>query len=107
MLKRRYKDDILRAVAYHFPSAKVYLFGADFTEPSDSDSMIDIAIDIGKKIHDRDLERARITLTNLPLPFQVFARDLRSIPQNKREYVISLGTAWQVVNKVTIKQLGL
>jgi len=47
----RYKKEILRALEYHFPGAKIILFGSRARRTHQEGADVDIAIDAGKAIH--------------------------------------------------------
>lgn len=81
-LEPEYKNDILRALDYHFPQKKtIILFGSRAQGTHKPGSDIDIAIDIGEPIKLRDMVRTRITLENLSVPFNVDIVDMYSIPE--------------------------
>ena len=95
-LDPKYKNEIIRALDYHFPQQKkIILFGsrAEGTQKQGSD--IDIAIDIGEPLKLRDLARARITLENLPIPFEIDIVDMHSIPEELKKMIIEKGIVWK------------
>ncbi|MCB9493032.1 MAG: nucleotidyltransferase domain-containing protein [Epsilonproteobacteria bacterium] len=89
------KNHILRAMEYHFPGAKVILFGSrargDFHEGSD----IDIAVDAGKKVDRYELYRARVTVEHLPLGLKIDLVDFHRVSELLREVIEKEGVVWK------------
>lgn len=94
-LDPRYKNEILRALEYHFPGAKVILFGSRAQGTNQPGADIDIAIDAGKKIELGELVRARLTLENTIIPFNMDLVDLNRVPQELRDTILSKGIVWK------------
>jgi predicted nucleotidyltransferase len=79
-IKTEFKDMILRAMEYHFPGARVILFGSRATGTHREGSDVDIAVDAKVRIEPREVVRARLTLDNLYMPLNVDLVDLNAIP---------------------------
>jgi predicted nucleotidyltransferase len=94
-VNEHYKEAILRALEYHFPGSKVYLFGSRARGDQRSGSDIDIAIDTGNRTDLRELNRARITLENLPIPLNIDLVDLQAIPKELRDTIAEEGILWK------------
>lgn len=96
MLEERYKEKLLRALDYHFPKAIVYLFGSRATGSAKIGADIDIAVDVGKKVHYRDLDKARrTTIDDLNIPYEVDLVDLHAIPENMKQNILKSGIIWK------------
>lgn len=85
---------VLKAIAYHFPQAKVILFGSRARGTHRPGSDVDIAIDLGAPIKLRDMARMRVTLENLPLPINIDIVDMHNIPQELHDIVMKEGIVW-------------
>lgn len=95
-LEPRYKNEILRALDYHFPQPKkIILFGSRAQGTHKPGSDIDIAIDIGEPIKLHEMARARITLENLYIPFEVDIVDMHGIPEELKEVILKEGIVWK------------
>lgn len=91
-----YKKMILDAMNYHFPNAKVYLFGSRARKTHEEGADVDIAIDDqGKKISYHEIIRARSTLDNLLIPLEVDLVDLHAIPEELKKTILEEGELWR------------
>lgn len=90
-----YKELILHALNYHFPGAKVYLFGSRARGTNLSGADIDVAVDAGQPISFGEMERARVTLEHLPIPVNMDLVDLHSIPPEFKQTILQEGIAWK------------
>jgi len=91
-----YKQMILDAMHYHFPNAKVYLFGSRARKTHKEGADVDIAVDDdGKKITIHEIIRARTTLDNLNIPLEVDLVDLHAIPEELKKTIIEEGELWR------------
>jgi predicted nucleotidyltransferase len=90
-----YKEMILRALEYHFPNAKIYLFGSRARKSHKEGADVDIALDTGNIIPNRELYRAKITLQNLIMPLKVDLVDVNNIPQELRQVIDQEGEIWK------------
>lgn len=90
-----YKELILRALEYHFPGSKVYLFGSRARGTNRPGADIDVAVDTGKPINFGEISRARVTLEHLPIPVNMDLVDLNSIPQEFKETILQEGISWK------------
>ena len=95
ILKQEYKNWILKAIDYHFPTAKVILFGSYARGDNSVKSDIDLAIDNGSLIRLAEMARARITLANLPLALDIDIVDLQNIPIELKEIILHEGIIWK------------
>jgi predicted nucleotidyltransferase len=91
----KYKKEVMHAVEYHFPDAKIILFGSRAWGKAKEESDIDIAIDNhGKPIHPREIVRMKNTMENLTVPLNVDIVDLNSIEQSFKELILTKGIVW-------------
>lgn len=91
----KYKEMILRAMEYHFPKARVYLFGSRGRGDNKPGSDIDIAVDTGERIPTQEIWRARNTLENLLISLSIDLVDLNAIPLELKELILKEGTLWK------------
>ena len=94
-LKQEYKDLILKAIAYHFPDAKVILFGSRARGTNKPGSDIDLALDNDVPIKLREMARTRVTLENLPISLEMDIVDMHNIPDELKELILSEGIVWK------------
>lgn len=94
-IKPLYKKMILDALEYHFPGAKVYLFGSRARKTHESGADVDVAIDLGERVIMREMARARITLENLFIPLNIDLVDMNAIPQELKETILHEGVLWK------------
>lgn len=90
-LKQEYKDLILKAIAYHFPDAKVLLFGSRARGTNHPGSDVDLALDTGKPIKLHELFRMRKTLENIPLALDIDIVDMHNIPSELKQLILQEG----------------
>lgn len=94
-LTQEYKNWILKAVAYHFPEAKVILFGSRARGTNRPGSDVDLAIDTGSPIQLSEMARTRVTLENLPLALEFDIVDMHNIPEELKEIIAREGVVWK------------
>lgn len=94
-VKQEYKEAIMRALAYHFPSARVILFGSRAVGTHRPGADIDIALDAGEPIKLREMARARITLENLPISLEIDIVDMHNIPEELKQIILHEGIVWK------------
>ncbi len=94
-LTQEYKNWILKAIDYHFPTAKVILFGSRARGTNKPGSDIDLALDIGEPIKLREMARTRVTLENLPIALEVDIVDMYNIPNELKELILKEGIVWK------------
>lgn len=91
----QHKELILKAIAYHFPDAKVILFGSRARGTHKQGSDIDLALNIGEPIKLREMARIRVTLANLPIPLEMDIVDIHNIPNEFKEKILREGLVWK------------
>lgn len=90
-----YKNQIIKAIKYHYPLAKIYLFGSWATGKNKPNSDIDIAIDIGHEIDLYEFDRIEKTIENLDIPNIVDLVDLHSAPKDLKTNILKEGIEWK------------
>lgn len=95
IIKQEYKSAILKAIAYHFPEAKVMLFGSRARGTHKAGSDIDLALDIGQPIKLHNMARIRVTLENLPIALGMDIVDMHNIPAELKQRILDEGIAWK------------
>src|SRR5688572_6141714 len=91
----RYKAEILRAMEYHFPGAKIILFGSRARGTHEEGADVDIAVDARKKVDRFELARARNTLDNLLIPLDIDLVDMHRISESFRDLILQEGVVWK------------
>jgi len=94
-VKSEYKRLILKAIEYHFPHAKVILFGSRARGTNRPGSDIDLALDIGEPIKLHDMSRIRVTLGNLPISLEMDIVDMHNIPGELKALILKEGIVWK------------
>jgi len=94
-LTQEYKNWILKAIDYHFPTAKIILFGSRARGTNSPGSDVDLALDIGEPIRLAEMGRARVTLENLPIALNVDIVDMHSIPDTLKDIILREGIVWK------------
>lgn len=91
----KYKEEVIHAVEYHYPKAKIILFGSRALGNAKEGSDIDIAIDNGTPIPPHEISRIRATMENLRTPLFVDVVDLQSISAEFKEKIEKDGIVWK------------
>ena len=86
-----YKKQILKAIAYHFPDAKVILFGSRARGTHKEGADVDVAIQVKEPIELGEMARARVTLENLPIPLEVDLVNLDTVPEELKHVILREG----------------
>lgn len=94
-LKPEYKKLILKAIEYHFPQARVVLFGSRARGSHKPGSDIDVAIDIGEPVLLSEMARIRVTLENIPLALDIDVVDMHNIPTELKNLILKEGVVWK------------
>ncbi len=91
----KYKAEVIHAVEYHFPNAKIMLFGSRAEGTSEEGSDIDIAIDTGSPIPLEEISRIRATMENLTIPLFVDVVDMQRISKDFKDAILKRGIIWK------------
>lgn len=94
-LKDEYKKLILKAIDYHYPRAKIILFGSRARGIHKPGSDIDLALDIGEPIPLSEMARIRVTLENIPLALEIDVVDMHNIPVELKNLILNEGIVWK------------
>lgn len=92
----KYKAAIIKAINYHFPDAKIILFGSRARGTNKEGADVDVAIDLGETADLGDMYRARVTLEHLPIAVEVDLVDLHMIPQELKAEILREGVMWKL-----------
>jgi uncharacterized protein len=95
-LTQEYKNWIIKAINYHFPEAKLILFGSRARGTNSPGSDIDLAIDNGSMIQLGEMARTRVTLANLPLPVEFDIVDMHNIPAELKAIIAKECIVWKI-----------
>lgn len=94
MVRKEYKEKLLKLINKHLPSAKIYLFGSRATGKHSKTSDIDIAIDNTKKADQYKIASIRLSINELNLPIDVDIVDFHSIPQQMKNRIEKEKIVW-------------
>jgi len=94
-LNPEYKNAVIKALEYHFPHAKIILFGSRATGTNKPGADIDIAVDISRPLKLRELSRIKATLENLPIPLEVDLVDFYDAPEELKNAIKNEGIIWK------------
>ncbi len=94
-LTQEHKKWILKAIAYHFPEARVILFGSRARGTNRPGSDVDLAIDVGAPVRLPEMARARVTLANLPIALDFDIVDVHNIPDELKAIILCEGLVWK------------
>jgi predicted nucleotidyltransferase len=89
-----FKLKIIKAIKYHFPNAKIYLFGSWATGKNRPNSDIDVAIDNKEPIDFYELARTAKTIENLDIPNEVDLIDLNNVDESFKKNITPQLTLW-------------
>jgi uncharacterized protein len=92
----QYKAQLIKAVEYHYPDAKIYLFGSWATGKNRPGSDIDLAIDAGEKMNFYEKDRLDVTIDNLDIPRRVDVIDLCNIKEDFKARIMQEAIAWKL-----------
>lgn len=91
----KYKNEVIKAVEYHFPHAKIILFGSRARGTAKEGSDIDIAIDNKEPVPLLEIPRIKATMENLTIPLMVDVVDLHRIPVELKNLILAEGIVWK------------
>ncbi len=94
-VKEEYKRKLIKAIEYHYPNAKIYLFGSWATGKNKPFSDIDLAIDAGEKISLKEMDRIEKTIDNLDLHNMVDVIDLNNTSQEFKNNIMHNWIPWK------------
>jgi predicted nucleotidyltransferase len=94
-VKEEYKRKLIKAIEYHYPEAKIYLFGSWATGKNKPFSDIDLAIDTGQQIPLREIDRIEKTIENLDLHNMVDIVDMNNIPEDLKQNILRDKIVWK------------
>ncbi|MFA6066804.1 MAG: nucleotidyltransferase domain-containing protein [Candidatus Babeliaceae bacterium] len=90
-----YKAKLIKAIEYHMPEAKIYLFGSQATNTAKISSDIDIAIDDTEKIPMSVHSHLLNTIDNLNVPYTVDIVDINAIPEDFKTRIMKEKVVWK------------
>lgn len=90
-----YKQQSIKAIEYHYPHAKIYLFGSWATGKNKEYSDIDLAIDVGEKIDITEMGRMQTTIEKLPIANKVDLVDLNRIDADFKNRISQEMIPWK------------
>ncbi len=89
------KETMIRLLNALFPKAKIYLFGSYAQGTNRPGSDIDLALDTGKKLSIRDIQRAKNILECLNMAQTIDIVDINSIPDSFKESIQKEAILWK------------
>lgn len=87
-LEERYKNKLIRALHYHFPIAKIYLFGSRATGTARDLSDIDLALEGNAPLDHYEVNRAEMTIEHLNIPYRTDIVDFHTAPESLQQQIL-------------------
>lgn len=98
VVEAHYQKEIVGILTRIFPGVLIYYFGQS-AKKEDSDNKepeMDIVLDLGRSIGDRDLVQAQKALSETDIPYTIYLYDLNSVSEVERKTIISKAVAWKL-----------
>lgn len=89
-----YKEKLIKAIKYHYPKAKIYLFGSWATGKQRASSDIDLAVDAGEEMDFYEYDRLTKTIENLDIPYKIDVIDMHVISKELKDRILKEGILW-------------
>lgn len=97
-IDQKHQQEIVRILTDIFPGTLIYYYGED-AKAEDGDSKlpeIDIALDLGRKIGEKDLAEAQRALSETHIPYTIYLYDLNGVSDHERKTIIARAKAWKL-----------
>ena len=94
----KYQKEIIHILTDIFPGVQIYYYG-DNAKGADADNKkpeIDIALDVGRKIGDKDMGQAQRALSETHIPYTIYLYDLNGVSEQERKAIIARAKAWKL-----------
>ena len=95
MVKKEYKEKIIKLINKHLPNAKIYLFGSRATNQEQDTSDIDIAIDLGKPAPQHKIALIKLSIDDLNIPLDIDIVDIYKIPETFKKDINKEKIIWK------------
>ncbi len=96
MVDPKSQKEIVRILSQIFPGVIIYYFG-NKEKAYDSEGKqpeIDIALDLGRRIGDKDIAEAQKALSETDIPYTFYLYDLNSVSEHERTEIIKKAIKW-------------
>lgn len=91
----KYKDKLIKAIEYHLPHTKIYLFGSQATGHATTSSDIDIALDNRAPLPFGLRTKILETIDNLNIPYNVDIVDFQRAPEDLKKSILTEKIIWK------------
>ncbi|MFH1644210.1 MAG: nucleotidyltransferase domain-containing protein [bacterium] len=95
MVKKEYKEKLIKLINKYLPEAKIYLFGSRATGEYSQYSDIDIALDAGEKIEKEKIASIRLSIDDLNIPLDIDIIDFNSISPTMKSRILKERIIWK------------
>lgn len=98
-IDKQHQQKIVRILTQIFPGVLIYYFG-NKEKSADSQGKqpeIDIALDLGRIIGNKDIDEAQKALAETDIPYTIYLYDLNGVSEAERKAIIAKATAWKLL----------
>jgi uncharacterized protein len=94
-LDENVKKKIIAIISALIPQAKIYLFGSRARGTESEWSDIDLALDAGKPLSQRDVSELNDIMVALSIPYKVEVVDLYAVSDAMRQAILKEKVVWK------------
>ena len=94
----QYQKEIVHLLTDIFPGVLIYYFGSS-AKKEDAEGKqpeIDIALDLGRIIGQKDIAEAQRGLSETHIPYTIYLYDLNGVSEFERKKIIEKAIAWKL-----------
>lgn len=96
MVDQKHQKEIIRHLSEVFPGVTIYYLGSSAKkyDAEGKEPEIDIALDLGRRIGDKDLLAAQQGLEQSHIPYTIYLFDLQAMNDAQRKERMAKATTW-------------
>ncbi len=97
MVDPKSQKEIVRILSEIFPGVAIYYFGtkAKAHDANGKEPEIDIALDLARRIGNKDIAEAQKALAETNIPYTIYLYDLNSVSEHERKEINKKAIAWR------------
>jgi len=97
-IESKYQKEIVHILTDIFPGVLIYYYGheAHKTDADGKQPEIDIALDLGRIIGQKDIDEAQRALSMRAIPYTIYLYDLNGVSEHERKAILARTTAWKL-----------
>lgn len=94
-IESQYYKDIVHILTDIFPGTLIYYIRDNIKEATQDGKQaeVDIAIDVGRKVGEKDLAEAQKALAETQIPYTIYLYDLNGVSEHERKRIINKAQA--------------